>query len=233
MTEGKWSNLVYISILGKHQTKSDIGRAWDISINGGPLYQSETKEDIEDLIDNNMIEKRGSTLYADFRSKEFEDKLREYFEDRKEEEADILASYVLDNFNEFLGLIRTEEFRREVFDIETMVELCNKDTKDGKKIDMMRPFTILINAYSTLFMPKLTENIGGINEDNFSPLMRGVGAMFEGFADEIIEDSPYNLRPFIDNLEAFEEEYRELDFLMDAYTDSANEELPPMINIDL
>jgi len=216
-SEEKWSNLVYISVLGKYQKKSDIARAWDISINGGPLYQSEVKEDIDELVEKDLIEKRGSTLYANFSSENFRNELKKHFKERIESKDDSrIDENILDNLDGFIDFISNDKVRETCFDLDSVVKMCNGNTDIAKSTGKFKFFDLMINIYSSLYVPKMLDDVD--DEGLTGAILTGLKTTLDGFFNQVARESGYDMKVLKVNLKNLSDQGVSLEVLEKAYT---------------
>src|SRR3989344_3078561 len=206
--ENSFANLVFLSVMDTFRNKTQIAREWQLQVSGGPLYQKETVDEINKLVEVGIIEQRGDTLYARIDSDGFKNELLRYIrESDKEASTDAskaINSCLIKNIDEFVAFLSDEAVRKSILSIDIVKEVYKKDIEEAK-INPFKIFNDLISifavAYLRVYIDDFLKSQTGVTEKNIPQLFKSI---FDAAIDKVVRDNP-NLSPL---LKAIEEQYK-------------------------
>ncbi|MFB6199690.1 MAG: hypothetical protein ABEJ83_02320 [Candidatus Nanohaloarchaea archaeon] len=123
--EGHWANLVFVSTLGSKKDIDEIAEAWEIPRD--ELDEDSIRREARRLKQVRFFEEAEESFFAKTDSQAFRTEVKNYFEHDSERRVTRAEIELLTQ------IIRDQDIREKVFDIESVAQFYYRDAEAAKK----------------------------------------------------------------------------------------------------
>jgi hypothetical protein len=219
-----WEKIVFLTTMDRHRNKKEISDLFNVSVSGGPLYRESTNKGLEKMVHEGFLEKRGSTYKADLNSEAFKDELVDSFEDKGENNLELVA----EDIEGFIDFLQSEAVKKHVLRATNVKEYYGEDKNAQithmKEIPIQDFFSALISSMVNLWINEALEDHNLVNSDQMLGGM--IKGMMSGLIESVQQDSKFNVHYILESIDkAYEKDPEAFEYIMDIYSSILTEQV--------